>query len=836
VGTLIRFAILTVAGLVTLVPFEADAWIRGLKSQEYEIPRQSNVVIDGDTSDWDAAGFSVGPLAGKDGSVLPADDFDVHLRLGWSPEGLLFSVKIRDDVSNEGTVDRLTGFDSLSLRVADAVIPDRFFVANIAAGADTRFDGPRITVDRRSPISVDIEAATNMIGDTISLELRVPLEPFGEGALGRKFEVQVVVRDRDGQGDPVSVAWFPWVDLSVGGMAHRIRLSDHASPDVRGSAAGAYPDYLNGRVTVVCDADLVGRRANLVDGDHQIAAGVLEEMSGRASAVLEFRMPQRGKPYRDPRVVVDGSAPIPVALLDADDHRAWSFTWHRVLFDGYTFSGDAFPTPRLEKPLFAEHQIGPYTIQTDYFDRNYNKVDAPTDEGRYGAVISIHSEESGYTYKRYRTLYKYSGYIRWWERDLEGGIEFPEEFGIDPVVLEDKRKVVAEHLKWQFTSGLSRDQRAGALLAGLRESVPGSGEESVYNDVWARDRAWWVGLKRKLLGDAPVEPLECPTGVFKGRARELVFSTDEEAGFTPGATQAIKDVCRGWWQSSGEPFSICVAKAGKIIHLQSYGDRDGKPVTLTTKTPIASVTKLLTGTLMAMLVEHRRVDLDAPVATYLPAFRGTPVEKTLTIRHLMNHTSGMRSHWGDEDNDFEELAAGYAPQMLIGKTYQYNGTAFALAGKVIEAVSGESLPAFIKRHLLDPLDCRDTDVFGTSWDGLSTPLDLARIGQLLLNKGAYGDFRFFEYAAYEAMLPKPLAPVIPGTWRKYGLGTVYYTDEGLGVGTFGHGAASSTIFRVDPKNDMVIVVTRWRKGDGYRDHKEKLFQTIVSHIPTTNEL
>ncbi|SVE52964.1 uncharacterized protein METZ01_LOCUS505818, partial [marine metagenome] len=232
------------------------------------------------------------------------------------------------------------------------------------------------------------------------------------------------------------------------------------------------------------------------------------------------------------------------------------------------------------------------------------------------------------------------------------------------------------------------------------------------------------------------------------------------------------------------------------------------------------------GTLMAMLVEHRRVDLDAPVARYLPAFRGTPVEGTLTVRHLMNHTSGMQGHWGDEDNDFEELAAGYSPEMLIGETYQYNGTAFALAGKVIEAVSGETVPAFIKRHLLDPLDCCDTDVVGTSWDGLSTPLDLARIGQLLLNKGAYGDFRFFEYEAYQAILPRPLDQVIPGTWRKYGLGTVFFTEEGLGEGTFGQGAASSTIFRVDPENDLVIVVTRWQEGDGYREHKEKLFQTI----------
>jgi len=803
------------------------------------------VVIDGDLSDWQKDAFSVGPLGAQNGSIRPVEDFDVRARLGWDAGGILLGFEIRDDVADESLSDRLGSRDAVSIRIADPTDSDRFLIVDIAPGADVRSGGSRSSrsgsggarakVRDRSTLEANVQVAGMPSADAFVLEVRIAMDAFGGTSSGDVFPLQFTLHDRDGEHDSFHATWFPWEDVSVGGMSHSVRLSDQADPSVPGFASGAYPDFLNTQIKVVCDARLVGRPAVFHDGDRKIASSVLEDGNGVARAKLTARMPKRGQPYGDPYILVGGGGRIPVTIPDADERRAWRFAWHRVTFDDYAFSDGAFPEPRLEDPLFVEHLIGGYRIEADYYDRNYEKVTAPVDDGRYGAVVSIVSKETGKIYRRFRTLYKYSGHIRWWDRFVDASIELPEEFGIDPVVLDDNRSVVADHLKWQFRSGLHREHRTGALLAGLSESVPGEGAQSVYNDVWARDRSWWVGMKRKVYGQDSVAPLQCPTGVFKGRAQELVFGSEEEAGFTAGAVDSIDQVCQSWWEASGEPFSICVARRGKIAHLKSYGSRSGAPVTLTTKTPVASITKLLTGTLMAMLVEHRRVDLDAPVATYLRGFKDTPAGEMLTVRHLMNHTSGMEGHWGDEDNDFDEQVAGYADEMAIGTTYQYNGTAFAVAGKVIEAVSGESLPAFTKAHLLDPLGMRDTDVVGTSQDAMTTPLDLARVGQLLLNGGAYGDFRYFEYEAFQELLPRPLKSVIPGTYRQYGMGTTYHRDEGLGEGTFGHGSATSSIFRVDPVNELVIVVTRWQQGAGYAEHKQRLFDTIVSHLSTKNE-
>lgn len=825
-GTLRRLGL--VVALLIALSGSLDAWIKGRVAQTFGIGRVGGLTLDGDLTDWPEDAFQTGPLAGVDGAVVRPDDFDVRAHVAWSDGSLWLGVEIQDDVIRDASEGAsLDAVDHIRIRVADET-DSRYLIATVAAAADP--GAVRVEIDPRGAVQTEIEGARRTVGNRTTFEVRIPAEPFGNG---RTLSLQVRAHDRDQGRDQFTAVWFPWDDLSVGGMSHRVRLSDRAEAPIAGTAHGSYPDLLETRVRIVCDASLADRKVTFLDGERELATGRLGLEDGRAVAVLMCEMPALGEPYVAPRIEVEGGGNIAVTIPDADERRAWRFAWHRITFRDYAFSGRRFPEARLEEPLLAEHLIGPYTVETTYYDRNYVPVERADADGRYGAVVTIRTD-AGRVYRRFRTLYKFSGFIPWWEREVPASIELPEEFGIDPVVLDGKPTVVADQLKLMFWSGLSRDQRIGAFLAGLREAVPGELDRGFYDAVWERDRTWWVGLKRKLYGMASVDPIEAPVGVFKGRAQTLIAGSDAEAGFRAGAGNAIGAICQAWWEASDEPFTVCVARNGRVVHLKSYGYRDGRPVTLTTQVPIASITKLLTGVQMAIAVDQKRVDLDALIDTYLPAFRNVKQADDLTVRRLMNHTSGLEGHWGDEDNDFEEQIAGYLPEASIGRTYQYNGTGFAIAGKVIEAVSGEALPQFLRKHVLEPLGCEDTDVSGTSQDGQSTALDLARIGQLLLNGGAYGDFRFFEYEAMQELLPRPLSPGIPGTYRQYGMGTRRFPNEGLGEGTFGHGASSSTIFRVDPENKLVIVVARWAHGREYEQHKRKLFDTIVSHIEAPN--
>jgi CubicO group peptidase (beta-lactamase class C family) len=107
-------------------------------------------------------------------------------------------------------------------------------------------------------------------------------------------------------------------------------------------------------------------------------------------------------------------------------------------------------------------------------------------------------------------------------------------------------------------------------------------------------------------------------------------------------------------------------------------------------------------------------------------------------------------------------------------------------------------------------------------------MDVAKILQMALNKGAYGQWRFFSEKAYEQMLPIPLPLEL---WREEplaeGVGNHSCFHDGLSAKAFGHGAASGAILRVDPVNDLVIVMTRSSQGKDYEKHQSRFIQTVV---------
>ena len=83
----------------------------------------------------------------------------------------------------------------------------------------------------------------------------------------------------------------------------------------------------------------------------------------------------------------------------------------------------------------------------------------------------------------------------------------------------------------------------------------------------------------------------------------------------------------------------------EIVHLKGFGVADASGRVVTPQTPfiLASASKSFTALAIMQLVEDGTVDLDAPVVTYLPSFtvRDESASATITVRHLLNHTSGL---------------------------------------------------------------------------------------------------------------------------------------------------------------------------------------------------
>ncbi|MBV9852546.1 MAG: serine hydrolase [Armatimonadetes bacterium] len=803
----------------------------------FDAPRLEGIIIDGDAGDWGGRGLAVEVLAGDGGAVRPPDDLDARLRLGWDARGLLLLIAVRDDVPVEHPEQFHLG-DSVELFVARKVGAAGHYQVLLSPGRDPKHPELRHRLqdfrqgEGRAPLSLTAARTVNETGYV--LEVLLPWSSLGTTpAVGDEIGVQVHINDIDGPGAPFTVRWFPE------GGAHadpsrmqRVRLAEAPSPPVRAVVSAVCRGGRRAHVNVVAVPEWAGKVVEAHLDGQSPARATLAGRSGRAAATLSLPMPRTGQAAPMLTARVDDSVISTLLLPDPDALRARALMTAPLAFRPSVFIGEQFPAVDFDPSELGDDLLGPHTVQTTFYDRDYNAVTAAERPGRYGAVIEIVPQE-GRTARRYRTLYRQPADFAWWRAFVPATIALPTAVGVAPAALDTQAQAVSNFLKEQFTAASMRDSGVGALLAGLAETEPGQGPASSADDVWARDRQWWVGLKRRLgrLHESAGEPFAAPRPMAGDSAPVLRPGSPEEAGMRPDVAATLDAVCREWAADSDQAFAALVARRGVIVFHAAYGEREGRPMTVETGSWMASITKLLGGTLVMMLADQGRLSLDEPVDTYLPALRGIPVKTPLTLRHLMTHTGGFWGHWGDDLHDFDEIVAGYYPHLEVGRRFEYNGAGMALAGKVIEAVSGEALPVFFKSHLLDPLGMGRTEVTNMSSDAFSIPLDIAHVGQMLLNGGAYGDKRFLSAGSVAAMLPQRLTRTLgPDATEEYGIGTSWFRGEGLGERTFGHGSAAAATLRIDLDNELVVVMTRNDAGRNWDKYHPRFLQAVADGV------
>ena len=608
-------------------------------------------------------------------------------------------------------------------------------------------------------------------------------------------------------------------------------LSRSAGPAVSVFTSAEYDmDRFKIAAAITASRRQAGKAVTILESGKTLGTGTLaEDGFGCAATRIPLPMPPAGKPGGPLSIRLRGKRVDTLIVPNTDRMRAEAFLWQSPNAHSAVFSGERLPEVRFEKPFWTEALIGPYELNTTYYDKDYNVVTKAATPGRYGAVVEIITQ-SGRVCRRFNTLFRQPENLDWWRHELKADISLPPELGVSPEALAAHPRAVPEFVKWRIVESFPQNSDGAVLLAGLYETKPTDRQGDFYTHPQQLDRQWWVGLKRKLYGwdkQFP-KPFVCPQPVKGDPAPVVREGTLEEAGMKPDAATSIDAVLTEWANDTDEAFAVCVVRHGVIVLHKAYGTRDGKPMTVTTKSWMASTTKMLAGALMMMLVDQGLIDLDDAVKKYPPPLRGIKTNKPLTIRHLYTHTSGLQWHWGNEANDMEERIASLVPYLEVGKQYAYNGTGMELGCKVLEAVSGESLPNFYLNHLFRPPGCDNTTAGSASHDAQSVPLDMARMGQMLLNKGAYGPHRFFSEETFEKMLPRRLTKVLgPDTKEVYGIGTSFFGDEGLGEGTFAHGAASAATTRIDPVNDLVISMTRNTAGSNFQKYHQRFIGAIV---------
>jgi CubicO group peptidase (beta-lactamase class C family) len=138
---------------------------------------------------------------------------------------------------------------------------------------------------------------------------------------------------------------------------------------------------------------------------------------------------------------------------------------------------------------------------------------------------------------------------------------------------------------------------------------------------------------------------------------------------------------------------------------------DPLPVTEHTVFPIASISKTFTATAMMRLVEQGKVDLRAPVRTYLPDFRvrDEAASREVTVWHLLTHLGGWEGQVSGPERGTETLknfVGSITDLMQVappGKAWSYNNAGFSIAGRIIEVVTGTPINRAIRDLVFQPL-------------------------------------------------------------------------------------------------------------------------------------
>lgn len=162
--------------------------------------------------------------------------------------------------------------------------------------------------------------------------------------------------------------------------------------------------------------------------------------------------------------------------------------------------------------------------------------------------------------------------------------------------------------------------------------------------------------------------------------------------------------------------SLAIVKDGQILYMQGYGtaNAQGDPVTPQTPWPMGSVSKSFTALAIRQLAAAGKINLDAPLQTYLPEFRLADMKSAsaITIRNLLDHSSGISKLEGEAPylnspsttyaENLERLAR-FQPDYQPGEHEEYSNWNYVLLAQVISRVSGQPYKEYVDENIITPL-------------------------------------------------------------------------------------------------------------------------------------
>ena len=326
----------------------------------------------------------------------------------------------------------------------------------------------------------------------------------------------------------------------------------------------------------------------------------------------------------------------------------------------------------------------------------------------------------------------------------------------------------------------------------------------------------------------------------------------------------------------GVPGASLAILSGDEVVEAAYGllnVRTGVETTTDSLFQIGSITKVWTATLLMQLVDEGRLDIDAPIVTYLPTFKvaDPDVTKQVTARHLLSHTSGIDGDLFVETGKGDDAVERYVDACAelkqthpIGATMSYCNSGFAVLGRLVEVLREQPFDEVLREKLFTPLGATSATMLadqailhrtavghltppdseptvvpvwglprGTSPAGAinATPAQVLAFANLHLNDGLAADgTRVLSAESAQAMrVPQVEIPDTFTLGTHWGLGWILMSWDGHEV--YGHDGGTlgqAAMLRICP--DAGLAVCLAANGGHMRDLYNDLFSEIFADV------
>lgn len=186
---------------------------------------------------------------------------------------------------------------------------------------------------------------------------------------------------------------------------------------------------------------------------------------------------------------------------------------------------------------------------------------------------------------------------------------------------------------------------------------------------------------------------------------------------SPLLQKTVDSLFKKYTRPGSPGVAVLVVKDGKVLLKKGYGMANLEfdvPITPATVFDIASVSKQFAGFAISTLIQEGKIALDDDIHKYLPEV--PQFGKTITIRHLVHHTSGLRDwpatlhaagwRW-DESFRYDDIMRMVKKQRELdfepGSEYSYSNTGYNLLAAIVAKVSGKTYAAWLDEHIFKPM-------------------------------------------------------------------------------------------------------------------------------------